>query len=374
MASIVTNTTVNMPYLAYSELGLPCWPYKEVYSQTSRRTVVSRLEPEHRSKPTDLIRNTTSRALQYTEVAVPGFEVKYQQYRIWCSTQYVIVNRFNRNAISWSLPYPSLNPPPWQNDFRQKVADLRMNLAEYAAEYRETGDMFVNAARTFDGWWADFRNRNWRKLARRITPCTVAGAELASRYGIKPLVSDLDKALGLFAYGLNRPRRRRITSKSEDYVVVNTPGTYSGRLTARVDRKIRTVGYIEISPQLKDWNPGTPVEALWAGLPASFIFDFFIDVGHWLQQMDALRGISLIGLTTVDEKTIACQSNRTSAVGFSCESPASFFRKEYFRTNQIAAGVPLPTLRWSPSSTWRRVKAMTEIMMARRKCNSGRRR
>lgn len=369
MALKVVTTNRTIAYQSYEQSPAPpCYPLQQNFSACTHQTIVARLEPEHRVKPVDLITSLTPRAKQYIQVGSPGFQEKHSRVKIWCGStlqQYLMVGRMNRTHMAWPTGCPIVTLPPWQNDFRQHIADLRMNLAENLAEYRQTGSMFVDAARAADSAWADFRNRNWKRLAKRITPENVASIELVNRYGLKPLVSDLGEAIVRLNGALNRPIRRRLTSRSQDWKETVIKGAYEGSSRCRTERKARVQGYLQISPNLSEFHGGSPLEGFWATIPYSFVFDYFINVGGWLQQLDALRGVTILGITMVDEITNIGFDDRTMASGYVCTSPASYFRKSYERFVLDPMGIPMPVLRWKPSSTWSRVKAMTEIMISK---------
>jgi hypothetical protein len=225
--------------------------------------------------------------------------------------------------------------------------------------------MFVDVAKTVDSAWADFRNRNWKRLMKRVTPENVAAIELTARYGIKPLVSDLEKSIIALNGSLNRSIRRRISSRSRDHKTLITNGGSGGQLRAETIRTARAQAYIEIDPKMSEFHGGSALEGAWAVIPYSFVFDWFIDVGSWLQSLDALRGIRLIGLTVVDEEVNTTIDTRVNGGGYKCTQPSSYFRKAYERYVP-SAGIPMAELRWNPSGTWSRVKAITEILTNRR--------
>lgn len=365
----LTQVNTTLTYCALStSAGSPCYPPVNNYSMVTHSSVVARLDPEHRLKPTDLLTHCTNRANQYEYVLSPGFWEKYDEYDTWCGTVGRFVHRYRRQ-VGTRVYYetPSCSLPAWQNDWRAQVANLRMNLAEYSAEYRETCSMFVDTAKAVDSAWADFRNGQWRKLGRRVTPKMVASAELQYRYGVRPLVQDLEQALILLNGNLNRPLRRRVSSRSQDWAEKETVGSYGGSVRSRTDRKARVQGYIQVDPDLSDFNPGTPQEALWAGLRFSFVFDWFIDVGQWLKNMDALRGITVLGGTVVDEQTTVSRDDRLPALGYTCIRPTAYFRRDYSRSVLDYSAIPLPTLAYRPSRSWQRVKAMVEILQANQK-------
>lgn len=375
MGTTTYSVVIPDPYLKKFRDYPNCYGVQDVveFSSTNCWKIHSATSLTRESRPyptTPLIYNLTSRGLQ----------TRYTKVNAFCSKKYtVLVNCPGDAGVPatyvdgyFAVPtesyYDVPADPDWQNAFRAKCADMFFNAAENIGEYREACSMFVDSADYLVDLWKDFRRYKLQlwKYRQFIRPKDVASAELFVRYGVKPLITDLEEVTVKLAAASSRPLKRRITSFAVERTRKDIPSpTGPGRIVGLCKKSVRTVAYIRIDPGRWTINPGTPAEALWASLPFSFVFDYFIDVGSWLQQMDALRGISLIGGTNTFKVKGRVISEHVGSPWNQLDRPGTYNYDSHSRS--VITSVPLPKLQWKPSGSYQRVKAMTEILVSHSK-------
>lgn len=180
---------------------------------------------------------------------------------------------------------------------------MRSNNFETLAEMHKTWAMLRHPIRTFVNFDKKFANRIWK---------TPAQAWLAYRYGVKPLVSSVVD-VALQARKLHLPPKR-ITCRDSMKVQYNdtltanpTIGAFRmSVITTRV-HKISIRATILNEVHLNRMNEyGLSAKQLitlpWELVPYSFVVDWFVNVGDFLNAMTPIQGFTQLG---------ACQAIRS---------------------------------------------------------------
>lgn len=209
----------------------------------------------------------------------------------------------------------------------QKCKNAKVNLVVSAAEASETAAMMAQTvtrvARAFlltkkgklaDAWHQltsgrdSFGPRGFRK--RHYRPASTVNELqeqwMSMRYGWRPLYYDIHGAAEHLAYRLYAPSQsskvesesvKRLASGTisvESHPTDHTVGTHKSNwsisLRAGVDFCADSV--ITQWTQLGFTNPG---EVVWELMPLSFVVDWFLPVGTWIQNYDATFGLSFLG-------------------------------------------------------------------------------
>lgn len=295
------------------------------------------------------------------------------------------VHGFRRHTYRPTFWWPTEPSPDWQNAIRAKLSNIGFDASGVIAEMDET----VGMARQLGGLLVKLTSKKGRKaiikeLAKEIrmtrkAPAHVlrraSDAELTMRFGVRPLVDDLSSAVANLNVAMHRPLRRIVRSSVEEEstktVIASVTG-YRGSsvVTTRV-KKYVTV-HVEIDPWRSQFDPGNPLEWGWERIPLSFVVDWFLPIGAWLQQLDALRGITLKAgcVSTLTETTgVSDYQNNTQQYGFTMwqtEKPGLLYYRSHRR--DTFTSIPLPRLAWAPEikKPLEKLQVLCELLIQRR--------
>lgn len=234
---------------------------------------------------------------------------------------------FDRGAIpndltGWDTPRPSSAEKTAVEDeattrVRNEVKDQKVNVAQAAAESRQTVVLFENTVRRVVDTIVWIKSGNWNRAAREVgiapnarkhrkhlkrmkqdPDAAVSSAWLELQYGWRPLLSDLYGAAELIAQKHikeERTRARKSASVSGNYREYTQT-----RLCTKVGNGIwkYTVVYTlyyatsdsgyKTATQVGVTNPAL---VAWELVPWSFVIDWFIPVGNWISSWDATYGL-----------------------------------------------------------------------------------
>jgi hypothetical protein len=289
-----------------------------VYDTTNRtrvkREVIRYNEIEHREMPPKpLWRHPTGQPRQSTALCLLGTLKKYQEYSWGSLTSYVHVLPPD-GAIFANAPNTFIG-----TRFRNKVRNDYVNLAVVLAEYPETVGTWNNALNAVLDMWKHAKHRKFprsycppRKRGRRATVgrwgkcwfqgdwCSlVANTVLTDSYAIAPLVADVENSITHLADRLNKPViNRLVVTASTEVDDTETNDYWKQELYVSE----RVIAYLQhhtrMGVDINNMGFGNPAEWLWEMTPYSFVVDWFIGVGSWLQSLDALHGTTVLAATT----------------------------------------------------------------------------
>jgi hypothetical protein len=260
-------------------------------------------------------------------------------YQDWESSQFATVGSVGPPAT-----------PDWQTALRLQIKDQKVNLANALAEMRQTQGMFVQNAAAIADAFRNLKRGNvpgaFRALGLppRQLRGTIANRWLEMRYGWIPLLSDLHGSVEELQTAFNRPWFRKIRVRkvaerrirSDGMPLYNGTKTYSDNQYKTV---VKVVAYVRGNPPTSTRLGFTnPLTVAWELTPYSFVVDWFIPIGNWLNAMDADVGTtSCYGTVTTKDTVIG-----TSSLG------AYAYMRTYGRS--VFSGVPeLPLPRYEPS-------------------------
>lgn len=247
------------------------------------------------------------------------------------------------------VPCPQVGPAPygvaipdkyWSTDLRSKIRDADINIAQAFAERAQVEGMFVNygkrlvkaysavrkgnadgviqaltgAGRPPKGWKKHVYNR---KDVGRVSG-TVTGVAsdtwLAWQYGIRPLISDLEGAVKEYYKTRSvQPIIRTFSARGSNSE--RGGGTLSGvreNYTTSWTQNARVRCSAQFQDSASAWDATAqrvgltdPLLLAWELIPYSFVIDWFINVGDFLQASGTFIGLSRVGIsittTTVEE-------------------------------------------------------------------------
>jgi len=192
-------------------------------------------------------------------------------------------------------------------DALNKASDMKVNLAVALAEAKKTSDLILDTANRIDRAYRAFRKGKFREVASilEVSPKKVHSTWLKNQYGVQPLLMDVKGAAEYFAQQtIGRASKFAVKGKFK-LDVSQTRTTWStayGGPWADIDT---SNGYVEA--RVKLWLEVTssryaqaqqlgitnPALFVWELVPYSFVFDWFISVGDYLQAISALDGITV---------------------------------------------------------------------------------
>lgn len=191
----------------------------------------------------------------------------------------------------------------------KSVSDAKINIGVALAEARKTSDLILSAARRVDRAFRAFRRGNLREVARvlDIVPGRVHKTWLEYKYGWMPVLMDVKGAAEFFAQQhCSRPirfvstgkasyRKQRTENKTYTLWVNNSVNPYTE--TCILEYSVKIKAWCEISnphlSALQQLGLTNPALVAWELIPFSFVFDWFISVGSWLEALTACHGVEV---------------------------------------------------------------------------------
>jgi len=247
--------------------------------------------------------------------------------------------------------------PDWESKLRLAIKDQNVNLAQSMAEYHQLQSMFVKNATTvyrFMRWLKRGKGNNpfsGKARLRKPTPLEIPNRYLEFQFGIKPLISDLEGSIEEFEKAAQRPHYRQFSisakarAKKERHGILSLDGR---KLEAEdEDQVVIKVKAIVLGESFSAQRLGftNPAALAWELLPYSFVIDYFVGVGNWLQGFDALIGIQqCYGTVTRKSKYIS-----TSNLG------GRYTQKTYGRSVFLSLPGSRAYPKWNPSLGYTRV-------------------
>lgn len=213
---------------------------------------------------------------------------------------------------------------------RLQVKDRFVNLADTIGEYKEAVTMCAMPMKTVLGVVKEIREaRRARPVGRKVKigkhryrraatlakqlallPATV----VISDFGLSPSIDLLDEVVVRWNTRLTQPFIVRVDATRSARSVVSRSGV-KGEQTTEGIRWIKGVGYVSLkSIRDQQFESGNIAEAVWAGIPFSFLVDRFIRVGDWLSAFDALESTDFLGGTLTTRERYVVRDSRVTAV------------------------------------------------------------
>lgn len=264
-------------------------------------TFVCENPPEKRVRPESFKDSLTSQAEQLT------FRSKLLHYSYkagWADCGSVPGGRTWYRYLAGQRLHPDYFRKPdvstnWQLDLRLKIKDEVVNLGNSLVEYRETGNMFLDAAKGVK----NFIKAAKKGKGRRWSSCDVVNIDLANTYGVQPLVSDLKDSYDRLTERLIRPvKKRYYVAKQVD--IDDFESTYGSTFVFpdKFIKSERAVFYVVFPADPPNFTLGHPGEWIWEKLPYSHVVDWMIPIGDYLASLDALRYVKdIYGTVTTKE-------------------------------------------------------------------------
>lgn len=259
------------------------------------------------------------------------------------------------NPTSTFLSYlpnpPAISESELNGRLRRRVLDSKVNLSVLLAESKQTVSMVLQTANTLARAYRHVRRGNLVAAADTLKVRPIkdtgkgpAGNWLAYNYGWVPMLSDVrGSAEHLARRVLATPFQQRVTVSmgqksrhTESGLSVNGSVGFPHTLYAKYDAELEvsakaTVVYETRNDALREMSQlgfTNPALVAWELVPLSFVVDWFLPIGNYLEQFNAFQGL------TIKKGFINHRTNRSlrgiiqlNGTGQWTESDFSFSRK-----------------------------------------------
>lgn len=258
----------------------------------------------------------------------------------------------------------------------EAVKGHNFNLAVSAAQGGQTVNMVVGAVRSIGGAILDLKRGRFESAARRLgvnqrpsklSEKDVSGRWLELQYGWLPLISDVYEAGRAYEALTKEPRKERISvsiSREGQVDTSTSPTNFSCKGT--VKERWRLV--YEMSEQLttsRSLGLTDPLSVAWELIPYSFVVDWFLPIGSYLENLNTIPKLNGRFLTIKTRRFQGSAVNVNKAVKWT-KYPTSFNSQVYSsRTVSTTLSVPKPGFEsipdaMSPSRIWNAIALVTQ--------------
>lgn len=218
-------------------------------------------------------------------------------------------------ATSFPTPDYSASIFAAQSQLTERIKEHSFNLAISTAEGKECVDMVVDTTmkigkciRKLTRWDLKGAARalgvDTRRSVLGIEKGDVSSAWLGLQYGWLPLISDTTEAAKAFAKSCNKVRRTRVRSSSGEGFSFDgslSPSNYSYVYhNARRSTQIICILYEDLT-QRAELGLDDPAAVVWEKIPYSFVVDWFLPVGDYLQNLNLIPKVK--GTFIITHKT-----------------------------------------------------------------------
>lgn len=257
-------------------------------------------DPTSRKRPVSLFDGTTARdVLEQRKLFGPIVYVG-PDLSVYRTTVYDLIG----NGVN--IPRAPIEPSGINDmrvidgKLRKAILDQKVDLATALAEFRQTAGLVTKAAEDIYRVYQSFRRGRGAAdlFAGFAQPRTRNGRAAATRwleiqYGFRPLFNDI--------YGSAEALHKRIVEGSDHFVKVRDSESFAGPVTtsygtasASVVLRQKGVARYRISAsglkQLSEVGITNPAKVAWELIPYSFVVDWVLPVGGFLEGLSALVG------------------------------------------------------------------------------------
>lgn len=196
-------------------------------------------------------------------------------------------------------------------EYFDKAGSIRVNLLDLFRTRMEAAKMIVQRVFTLLNAFNLFKKGNIKKALRQLgvkkrhpkpSKDNLSPDELwlEYNYGWKPLLSDIyTLANSMFIvppYYLSRNVTMQFTPVEGEREYWSSNRTYVTSTTTFVKAKARATGYITVDEpamySLAQMGITNPAAVVWESVPFSFVADWFLPIGDYINQMGAINGLT----------------------------------------------------------------------------------
>lgn len=217
---------------------------------------------------------------------------------------------FNNPGVEGLWTYPANGSvggfvPQWDYDLAartkteclNKLADQAVDLGQFVVEARETAELLTSASRRLGELLLDLRRGNIKAIPRNFGIVKQSGQYLLEWfYGWKPLCQDIYDLQNLTRSHLQKDQvitatRNLSTHYTKDRSANNSLRNISNRTAVRSRTVLRARLGDEWRYRVNQIGLSNPAAAAWEVVPYSFLIDWGMPVGSFLQALTATNGL-----------------------------------------------------------------------------------
>lgn len=197
-----------------------------------------------------------------------------------------------------------------------KIQGQKVNLGVFLAERTQTVNLFADTAKKIAKAFTHVRRKEFREAFQALgcresnrlnAKKTAAQNWLQLQYGWVPLLSDCygaaEELERTFDDKVKRPPIFRAAASGivTDDNVSSSVAFPGSKITRGLQAELRCVAYYTVDVESSQWlgriGLTNPLEILWEASLYSFVVDWFIPIGKWIDTFDATLGCNPIGYT-----------------------------------------------------------------------------
>jgi len=301
----------------------------------------------------------------------------------------------------WGQPYiPTFlpNSAAWSdndtirliNKLAEKINDSDFNPAVMLGTMNQTLDLIADRTKKIAKSIAYLRKGNLAKSLEAVTGHrrqsskgkTAGQLMLEIQYGWRPLINDVYEGATWLAAKLQKPMVHRVSRRLQRVVPLATDnGTAAGRLFSKAELKVskQIIGYLTEGKADTSLNLYSPATLAWELLPWSFVIDWFIPIGEYLDSRGAASQLNGTFVQT-EFRDVICSGWRPSPNGNVYSIFKSFldltggnpYIREFTMTRSISTSldVPKPSFKGlSKAASWEHCANAVALLLSSKKDN-----
>jgi hypothetical protein len=350
---------------------------------------VSKLDREYRPFPEDLVAAMTPRSTQYKTVSSYKDEQVITAGQVACNIGGVWsfpMKYTERHYFRCGTPGSVLNIPipHWETYLRNKIHGDLVNFADTIGEWREAVTMTEDFARLAKksvrmarmmlrsshkrkAWKLYFKDVVGYDPQDRYDLLDLMSADMMLKFGVVPQISLLHDTVEKLNYvslmGVRRAYSFSRTAEDSKEIDGKLAGGYGGTLRTEEKVNVRGKAWVVLDPSRGSFTAGNLASAIWAGTRLSFMLDWFLDVGAYLEAITALEGVRSMKMYVTTRRTtkwIDKVKTRPEVTGYTCPRPGRTTKVSHYR--QVYDTVPFPrAVETRSSATWGKLLSSVEI-------------
>lgn len=295
------------------------------------------------------------------------------------TSEWVFVRKYvgypwiSAGAVTYVEDHPPISTTSAKNRCLEAVGEAKWNLALFAAESDQVVDMIASTARTLSRAYKAMRRGNFKRAARELginePTSKTRNSWLAYRYGWMPLLGDVASAAEAAASVLyNKPEEQRVLcrgpkeenssvarlSASNTQYLHGTGLNSSSRDVHKLERT-ETKAWLKVRcksralMRLEQFGLANPLALAWELVPFSFVADWFVGIGDYLNAQTALLGLEVMdgGTSTLSTRRISSQRLTPAATGtqkWTGLEPSYTVESRKYTRAYWSGGVPAPEI------------------------------
>jgi len=246
--------------------------------------------------------------------------------------------------------------------FYAKANNQSVNIGNVLAERRQTSGMIAELAIRIARSFLSLKSGNIVKAASQLFPNSpkgIANDFLVWQYGIKPLLSDLDGAMKQLA--IPEHVSFNVTASATEKVPMHVLETHygAGAITAKTvvsqsyDVTVIYKAHCRVTSAMRNFYRAglyNPLAIAWEVTPWSFVVDWFLPMGNYLNNMDAFAGTVVDYVTEtvfIKQKTTFIRDfGGNSGTGYYTDIGQTGFENEVVSCKRVLLTSVLPDLKF----------------------------